>query len=305
MLTITLYTSVLLTTKPTLDFILLFRYPKVHYEIVYYCSATHSPINILHTSLILHTGPLLDYLLVLLPTGPLSDCILVVVPTDPLSDCILFFFYPQTNYQTVFCSSSTHRPTTRLHSVLLLHTGQLPDCIFLYSYLQTRYQTVFLLWYPQIHYQTVFYCYADLEYCFATQRAHYQTVLFWSATHKPTSRLYTSILLLTSPLSNCILLFCLRPNPLLVWILLFLYPKAHYEIVYYCSAIPVPLTDCILLFCYAQANIQTVYVFCYTQPNYQTVFFCSANHRQPPDCIYLFVRLSTDPLTAVLLPTCH
>ena len=106
-------------------------------------------------------------------------------------------------------------PTTRLYTTVLLPTGPLSDCILLF-------------YYPQAHYQTVYYCYT---------------------THMPTKRLYTTVLLPTGPLPDCILLFC--------------YPHAHYQTIYYCCTTHMPtnrlymyatirqttgpLSDCILL----------------------------------------------------------
>ena len=122
----------------------------------------------------------------------------------------------------------------------------------------------------------------------------------------PITRLYTTVLLPTCPLLDCILLFC--------------YQHAHYRTVYYWSATYRPITrlyttvllpacalsDCILPVCYQQAHYQTVYycsatnmhitrlniagllptdplpdctlLLCYQQVHYQTAHYCSATN---------------------------
>ena len=86
----------------------LFCYQQAHYQIVYYCSATHMPITRLNTT-------------VLLPTGPLPDC-------------ILLFCYQHAHYQTVNYCSATHITITWLYTTVLLSTGPLLDGILLFCY---------------------------------------------------------------------------------------------------------------------------------------------------------------------------
>ena len=155
-------------------------------------------------------------------------------------------------------------------------------------------------------------------------QAHYRTVYYCSTTHGSTTRAlcyprsstrrYTTVLLPTVPLLDCILLFC--------------YPQVHYRTLYYWSAthmsttrldstvlLPIgPLTYCILLFCYPQAHYYIVYLSCYPQSNYeakstvlpptgptsrlysfvlllanyQTVFFCSVTHKHTTRLYVLF-----------------
>ena len=121
----------------------------------------------------------------------------------------------------------------------------------------------------------------------------------------PITRLYTTSLLPTGPLPDCILLF--------------VYPQATYQTVFYCSAtnrliirlyttvllptLPItrlyttvllptgPLPDCILLFCYQKTHNQTV--------NY-----CSATHRQITR-LYTSVLLPICPLPDCILLSCY
>ena len=139
-----------------------------------------------------------------------------LLPTGPLSDWIPLFSYTHAHYQT-----TTNRPITRLYTCTTVLPGP-EDWRPLSCYQQVRYQTVYLV------------------YCLAN--------------HRPTTRLYTTILLPTWPLPDCILLYY--------------YPQAHYQTVYYCSTthrpttrlyttvlLPTcPLPDCILLLYYPHAH---------------------------------------------------
>ena len=181
-----LYTTVLLPTELLPDCIPLFCSQHANYQIVYYCSATHMPITRLYTTVLYQHAhyqtvnywtatnrPITRlYTTVLLPTELLPDCILV--GNQQAHDCIPLFCSQHAHYQTVYYSSATNMPITRLYSNVLLRAGPLPDCILLFCYQQT----------------------------------HNQTVNCCSATNRPITRLYTTVLLPTCPLPDCILLFC-------------------------------------------------------------------------------------------------
>ena len=158
----------------------------------------------------------------LLRKGQVQDCILlfcypqvtsrlyttVLLPRDPLLECILLFCYAIANYLTVYYCSVTHRPTTRLYATVLVLTDTLPYCILLSCYLHSDYQTVY--------------------HCSVTYRSISRLLVDVHCTHKLTNRLYTTVLLPTGPLPD--------------WILLFYYPHADCQTVYYCSFTDVPST---------------------------------------------------------------
>ena len=163
-------------------------------------------------------------------------------------------------------------PITRLYTTGLLPTCPLPYCILLVGY-------------QQAHYQTVYYCSATNRpinqtenYCSATV---YQTVYFCSATDMPITRLYSTVLLPTCPLPDCILLVC--------------YQQAHHQTVYYCSATNRPITRLYTTVCYHQAHYQTVSTV--RLPTVQfpdcIVLFC---YNMPITRLYTTVLLQTGPL---------
>ena len=103
-------------------------------------------------------------------------------------------------------------------------------------------------------------------HCSVTHRCISRLLADVHCTQKLTNRLYTTVLLPTGPLPN--------------WILLFYYPHADCQTVYYCSftdvpstklytTVPLPsgpLTDCIPLSYYIQAHDQTE-LFSYPLPD--------------------------------------
>ena len=115
----------------------------------------------------------------------------------------------------------------------------------------------------------------------------------------PTTRLHTTVLLPRGPLPDCILLFC--------------YPQAHYQTVYYCSSthrstteLPKgPLMDGIHLLYYQQAHCQII-LLCYLQTHYLTEYYCCAT-RRPTTRLYTTILLNAGPLPdrifSCLLPT--
>ena len=206
------------STRPLPDCKLLVCYKQAHYQTVYHCSATNMPITSLYT------------------TG--------MLPTCPSLYCILLFCYQQAHYLTVYDCFSTNRPIIRR--------------ILLFCYQHAHYQTVYYwsatngplqckekerqadrrrdgtitsrngrewgLEFPwrqrktgkdgKVFLQRYLWCHDDLK--------GYQTVNYCSVTHMPITRLYTTVLLPTGPLLDCILLSCNQ--------------QAHYQTVYYLSA---------------------------------------------------------------------
>ena len=153
----------------------------------------------------------------------------------------------------------------------------------------------------------------------------------------PTTRLYTTVRLLTGPALDCIILLyypqpttrqytsgLLPTDPLTGCILVIYYLQAYYQTVYYYSTthrpttrltstvlLPTcPLPVCILLFGYLQNHIQTLYycstilLGCKLSTCYQQAHYQSAHHYQ--DVYYCpkpSNRMNTRLNTTVPLPT--
>ena len=145
----------------------------------------------------------------------------VLLPTGPLPDCILLFYYHDSHYQTVYCG--------------LLPTCPIADCILLVCYEQANYnersnnerQTEEEMgrWHQEMDGNRVWrfpegsgrqgrmerYCCNVISGAPTTSKVKGQR---WderyhcSATKRPITRLYTTVLLPTCPLPDLILLLC-------------------------------------------------------------------------------------------------
>ena len=119
---------------------------------------------------------------------------------------------------------------------------------------------IHLLYYQQAHCQIILLCYLQ---------THYLTEYYCCATRRPTTRLYTTILLHAGPLPDRIFLVYYPQAKLQDCIFYTLSDTQRPTTRLFTNVLlrTGPLLDCLLLFWYPQANYQTEYM------NY-----CSATH---------------------------